>query len=172
MGLSKSHPLVALALLIFMFSLAGIPPMAGFFGKLFIFTAALDAELYTLAVIGVIASVVGRITTHHEKGNDSISWNLNASYELFEDFFPLVEYHGHLYISNGSRLAARDGLLDYSNLGASDVRGSSAHWAEFGLRWNFIEHVSLGAAFGYGLRDNSNNDIFDRRVTTNLIFTY
>ncbi|NKB57066.1 MAG: NADH-quinone oxidoreductase subunit NuoN [Alphaproteobacteria bacterium] len=58
-GSAKSHPMMALAILIFMFSLAGIPPMAGFFGKFFIFTAAIEAELYTLAIIGVVASVVG-----------------------------------------------------------------------------------------------------------------
>ena len=39
--------------------MAGIPPLAGFFGKLYIFLAAIEAELYTLAVIGVLASVVG-----------------------------------------------------------------------------------------------------------------
>jgi NADH-quinone oxidoreductase subunit N len=58
-GLAKSHPMMALALMIFMFSLAGIPPVAGFFGKLYIFLAAIEAELYALAIIGVIASVVG-----------------------------------------------------------------------------------------------------------------
>ena len=58
-GAAKSHPMMALGILIFMFSLAGIPPMAGFFGKFFIFMAAIDAELYTLAVIGVVSSVVG-----------------------------------------------------------------------------------------------------------------
>ena len=42
-----------------MFSLAGIPPLAGFFAKLYVFLAAINAELYTLAVIGVLASVVG-----------------------------------------------------------------------------------------------------------------
>ena len=58
-GLAKSHPMMAVALLIFMLSLAGIPPVAGFFGKLYIFLAAIEAQLYTLAIIGVIASVVG-----------------------------------------------------------------------------------------------------------------
>ncbi len=58
-GTAKSHPMMALGILIFMFSLAGIPPMAGFFGKFFIFKAAIGAELYTLAVIGVVSSVVG-----------------------------------------------------------------------------------------------------------------
>jgi NADH-quinone oxidoreductase subunit N len=58
-GSAKSHPMMALGILIFMFSLAGIPPMAGFFGKFFIFMAAIEAELYTLAIIGVVSSVVG-----------------------------------------------------------------------------------------------------------------
>lgn len=58
-GLSKTNPLMALALAIFMFSMAGIPPLAGFFGKLYIFLAAVEAGLYGLAVIGLLASVVG-----------------------------------------------------------------------------------------------------------------
>jgi NADH-quinone oxidoreductase subunit N len=58
-GLSKTHPMMALALAIFMFSMAGIPPLAGFFGKFFVFMAAVHAGLYTLAVVGVLASVVG-----------------------------------------------------------------------------------------------------------------
>ena len=58
-GLSRTHPALALALGIFMFSLAGIPPLAGFFAKLYIFMAAIDAGLYVLAVIGVVTSVVG-----------------------------------------------------------------------------------------------------------------
>ena len=58
-GLSKSSPALALALAIFMFSMAGIPPLAGFFGKLYVFLAAIEAELYTLAVVGVLSSVVG-----------------------------------------------------------------------------------------------------------------
>lgn len=57
-GLSKTHPMMALALAIFMFSMAGIPPLAGFFGKLFVFQAAVEAQLYALAVIGVLTSVV------------------------------------------------------------------------------------------------------------------
>ncbi len=58
-GLSKTHPMVAAALAIFMFSMAGIPPLAGFFGKLYIFLPAIEAGLYGLAVIGVLASVIG-----------------------------------------------------------------------------------------------------------------
>jgi NADH-quinone oxidoreductase subunit N len=58
-GLGASQPLLAAAFAIFMFSLAGIPPLAGFFGKLYVFLAAIDAHLVPLAVIGVLASVVG-----------------------------------------------------------------------------------------------------------------
>jgi NADH-quinone oxidoreductase subunit N len=57
-GLARSQPMMALALLLFMFSLAGIPPLAGFWGKLYIFMAAVEAELYWPAVLGVLASVV------------------------------------------------------------------------------------------------------------------
>ncbi len=58
-GLARTQPALALALGIFMFSLAGIPPTAGFFAKLYIFLAAIDAKLAGLAVIGVVTSVVG-----------------------------------------------------------------------------------------------------------------
>ncbi|HTV44542.1 MAG TPA: NADH-quinone oxidoreductase subunit NuoN [Stellaceae bacterium] len=58
-GLSRTRPALALALGIFLFALAGIPPTAGFFAKLYIFFAAIDANLTGLAVIGVVTSVVG-----------------------------------------------------------------------------------------------------------------
>ncbi len=58
-GLSKSQPWMAFFFLIFMFSLAGIPPLAGFFGKFYIFIAAINAGLIPLAVIGLVTSVVG-----------------------------------------------------------------------------------------------------------------
>jgi len=60
-GLSRSQPGLALALAIFMFAMAGIPPTAGFFSKLYIFLAAIDAHLTGLAIIGVLASVVGAV---------------------------------------------------------------------------------------------------------------
>ncbi|MBU6234779.1 MAG: NADH-quinone oxidoreductase subunit NuoN [Alphaproteobacteria bacterium] len=57
-GLSKTHPVVAYALAIVMFSMSGIPPMAGFFGKFAVFQAAVAAHAYVLAVFGVLTSVV------------------------------------------------------------------------------------------------------------------
>jgi len=57
-GLARNQPAMAFAMLLFMFSLAGIPPLAGFWGKLYIFIAAVEAKLYVPAVLGVLASVV------------------------------------------------------------------------------------------------------------------
>lgn len=57
-GLSRHNPLMALALLVFMFSMAGIPPMAGFWSKLYIFIAAVNSGLVPLAIVGALASVV------------------------------------------------------------------------------------------------------------------
>ena len=58
-GLARTDPGLALAMAVFMFSLAGIPLMSGFFAKLYIFLAAVQGGLYALAVIGVLTSVVG-----------------------------------------------------------------------------------------------------------------
>ena len=58
-GLSRTNPLLAFFFAMFLFSLAGIPPLAGFFAKWYVFVAAIKANLFTLAVIGVLTSVVG-----------------------------------------------------------------------------------------------------------------
>jgi NADH-quinone oxidoreductase subunit N len=58
-GLARTNPGMAFFLAMLLFSLAGIPPLAGFFAKFYVFFAAITAGLYTLAVIGVLASVVG-----------------------------------------------------------------------------------------------------------------
>jgi NADH-quinone oxidoreductase subunit N len=58
-GLSRTSPMMAFLLAMLMFSLAGIPPLAGFFAKFYVFIAAINAGLYALAVIGVLTSVVG-----------------------------------------------------------------------------------------------------------------
>lgn len=57
-GISTLHPKISLALAIFMFSLSGIPPLAGFFAKLYVFKAALSAGLFGLAILGILTSVV------------------------------------------------------------------------------------------------------------------
>jgi len=57
-GLSKNHPMLALSFLIILFSLAGMPPLAGFFAKFYIFMAVIEAKMYTLAIIGLVTTVV------------------------------------------------------------------------------------------------------------------
>ena len=57
-GMSKNHPLLALSFLIILFSLAGIPPLAGFFAKFYIFMAVIESEMYILAIIGLLATVI------------------------------------------------------------------------------------------------------------------
>jgi NADH-quinone oxidoreductase subunit N len=58
-GLARTNPAMAFFLATLMFSMAGVPPLAGFFAKWYVFLAAIDAKLITLAVLGVLASVVG-----------------------------------------------------------------------------------------------------------------
>mgnify|MGYP001168195297 FL=1 len=57
-GLSKNHPLLSISLLIVLFSLAGIPPLAGFFAKFYIFLAIIENEMYFLAIIGLLSTVI------------------------------------------------------------------------------------------------------------------
>ena len=57
-GMSKNHPLLALSFLIILFSLAGIPPLAGFFAKFYIFMAVIESEMYILAIIGLLTTVI------------------------------------------------------------------------------------------------------------------
>ncbi|MBL6857166.1 MAG: NADH-quinone oxidoreductase subunit NuoN [Pelagibacteraceae bacterium] len=57
-GISEHHPILSIALLIILFSLAGIPPLAGFFAKFYIFVAVIENEMYTLAIIGLLSTVI------------------------------------------------------------------------------------------------------------------
>lgn len=57
-GLSKQKPLLAFSFLILFFSLAGIPPLGGFFAKFFVFMSVIESELYALAIIGLLTTVI------------------------------------------------------------------------------------------------------------------
>jgi len=57
-GLSNNHPILSIALLIILFSLAGIPPLAGFFAKFYIFMAVIEQSMYFLAIVGLLSTVV------------------------------------------------------------------------------------------------------------------
>jgi NADH-quinone oxidoreductase subunit N len=58
-GLARTHPTMAFFLAMLLFSMAGVPPLAGFFAKFYVFVAAIHAGLYLLAVLGMVTSVVG-----------------------------------------------------------------------------------------------------------------
>jgi NADH-quinone oxidoreductase subunit N len=57
-GLSKNHPIISLSFLIILFSLAGIPPLAGFFAKFYIFMSVIESKMYLLAIIGLLTTVI------------------------------------------------------------------------------------------------------------------
>ena len=57
-GLSKNHPLLSLSLLLILFSLAGIPPLAGFFAKFYIFKSVIEQSMYFLAIVGLLSTVI------------------------------------------------------------------------------------------------------------------
>ena len=57
-GLSRNHPLLSLSFLIILFSLAGIPPLAGFFAKFYVFMAVLEQSMYFLAIVGLLSTVI------------------------------------------------------------------------------------------------------------------
>ncbi|CAK0763900.1 NADH-quinone oxidoreductase subunit N [Azospirillaceae bacterium] len=107
-GFAKSHPLLAAAMALFMLSMAGIPPSPGFFGKLYVFMAAVEVRLYVVVVPALLASVVGAYyylniikVMYFDKPdpnqqaldvmeNDSIAWVLVCStlFVLLFNFFP------------------------------------------------------------------------------------
>jgi len=57
-GVSKKHPLLAISFLIILFSLAGIPPLGGFFAKFYVFSAVLEQKMFTLAIIGLLTTII------------------------------------------------------------------------------------------------------------------
>ena len=88
-GLSRSKPLLALSVAILLLSLAGIPPFGGFFGKLFIFTAAIEADNLYLAIAGVIFSVISAYyylkiikTMYLDESSEELNYNLDQK-QLF-----------------------------------------------------------------------------------------
>ena len=89
-GLSKNQPMLALSFLIILFSLAGIPPLAGFFAKFYIFMAVVEAKMYALAIIGLVTTVVSAFyylriikIIYFDKPNkpfdESYDWGLKSS---------------------------------------------------------------------------------------------
>ncbi len=88
-GLSKNHPILSLCLLVQLFSLAGIPPLAGFFAKFYIFIAVIEQSMYFLAIVGLLATVVSAFyylriikVIYFDKSNDEFDKNNSLSLKL------------------------------------------------------------------------------------------
>ena len=60
-GISKKQPILAISFLVILFSLAGIPPLGGFFAKFYVFTAVLEQQMYALAIIGLLTTVISAV---------------------------------------------------------------------------------------------------------------
>jgi len=100
-GLSKNHPLLSLSLLIVLFSLAGIPPLAGFFAKFYIFLSVIKNEMYYLAVIGLLSTVIAAfyyiriiktIYFDEAKINFDLNHNIGLKISLFVSTFIILMY--------------------------------------------------------------------------------
>jgi hypothetical protein len=109
------------------------------------------------------------------KGNDVAQWDISAAYDLssvgLKGLAPMIELHGLHYTRDGKQLAIDVGGLDYSNIGANDVAGTSVVWMGVGGRWKLTPQVAIGATYEFSLTDKD-EDIMDDRVTLDLILTW
>ncbi len=124
-----------------------------------------------LNFIGIIGA---RLPMDHNDGNHIVYWDLHFDTEIAPEtlpgFHPLLEIHALHYLSNADRFPVDFGGLDYTNLGSSDVAGSSVFWGDIGFRWKLSPNVSVGAAYGFPI-SNPGNDIFNQRVTIDLVLS-
>lgn len=119
-----------------------------------------------------LADMVYRIPTDYRAGNAVLSWDAQVAYELFDDFFPLLEFHGLHYLTDGDRFPLNVGGLDYANIGANNVAGHDVFWGGVGFRWNIADGIQLGSVYEFPLQSVEANDIFEQRVTTSIVFTF
>lgn len=116
----------------------------------------------------LIGALNWRIPTNHHEGVHSLTWHAHLDYELFPNFFPLVEVNGIHWLSNGDRMPLSVEYLDVGNLGSQRVRGRDFFSAGLGFRWNVHENVSLGTIWEIPL-ESKNESIEDSRVTVNVV---
>lgn len=121
-----------------------------------------------------LGTVNGRLPMDRHDGNYILNWDLHFDYEVapqaLPGFFPLLEIHALHYLSDADRFPLSVGGLDYTNLGSSDVAGSSVFWGDLGFRWELTPNLSLGAAYGFPI-SSPENDIFEQRVTVDVILS-
>ena len=111
----------------------------------------------------------------HNDGNHIIFWDLHVDCEVAPEmlpgFYPLLEIHALHYIDDGNSYPLSVGGLDYTNLGSSNVPGSSVFWGDLGFRWKLTPNVSVGMAYGFPI-SSPGSDIFNQRFTADLILSF
>lgn len=123
----------------------------------------------------IIAGFNPRIPVDSDEGNNIIQWDLHFDYEILPQdlpgFAPIFEVHGLHYLDNGTRTPLSVGGADYTNLGSTDVDGSTVVWGGFGGRWKLTPNFSVGATYEIPFT-NRRADIFGDRVTFDIEFTW
>lgn len=118
--------------------------------------------------VHLVACLTDRIPDDDNDGNNVLQWDVHLDWEIAPDvlkgFAPMIEVHGLHYLSDGDRTPLSVGGADYTNLGSTDVSGSTVVWIGGGFRWKFTPNFSLGAVYEYPLT-NRNADIFGDRIT-------
>jgi hypothetical protein len=116
----------------------------------------------------LLGNLTARFPTDDDKGNTIVQWSLHADYALdfagIKGIAPVVELHGLHYLSDGNRTPLPVGGLDYTNLGSTDIAGSTVIWAGAGARFKFSPNFSVGALYEHALT-NINADILEDRIT-------
>lgn len=123
----------------------------------------------------LVGCISDRIPLDSDKGNNILQWDLHLDLDIAPESLPglapLIEIHGLHYLDNGTRTPLKVGGADYTNLGSTDVSGSTLLWMGLGARWKLSPNFSLGAAYEFALT-NRNADIFSTRATVDFIINW
>lgn len=123
----------------------------------------------------LILGVSPRIPVDDGNGNTILQWDAHIDYEILPvslpGFAPIIEVHGLHYLDNGRATPLSVGGADYTNLGSTDVDGSTVIWGGFGARWKLTPNFSIGATYEIPFT-NRRADIFGDRVTVDVEFTW
>ena len=108
-GLSRSKPLLAFSFLIILFSLAGIPPLGGFFAKFYVFISVIESDMYFLAIVGLLTTVISAfyylriikiIYFDEAKTQFDQTKNFNASFVILISCLFLITYFAYPFLLN------------------------------------------------------------------------
>jgi hypothetical protein len=117
--------------------------------------------------INTVAQVGGYWPRDGDAESKYIDYHLHLSYEMTEDFWPLIELNGITYVSSGEALPLNEEGLDYANLGSTNVTGNDYFSGAVGFRYRINDLTDFG--FAYEESIGGRDGIFDNRYTIDLI---